>query len=431
MDQFAFHDIPDSIDYILSTTSQPSLSYVGFSQGTAQAFATLSIHPTLNDKVDVFIGLAPAMSPAGLHNGVVDALIKASPEVIFLAFGRRSILSSATMWQAVLYPPIFVRIIDMSLTFLFNWTSKNITPHQKLAAYPHLYSFTSTKSVVHWFQIIRNKSFQMYDDDIQVPLSIGAGERYYKVAKFPTRNIKTPIVLVYGGSDSLVDINVMLKELPQHTIAKEIPHFEHLDFLWAQDVEKLVFPHVFEALDDYARTELSRERLLTYNTVGKIPLTITQPPKDLDDTRSALTTPGGASDTTADWDREINGKMATGRTTTQRDQPSPQTSSRLEPGNAMPSPSLPRTASPTSFDGTPDHMTPTRKSRIPIAPPRRKHGRSNSLTSVDSNASSTLFQKGGISVGASKATLGGVVAQAALGVEVSCDAGPGRRKKHG
>lgn len=252
MDQFAFHDIPDSIEYILSTTSQLSLSYIGFSQGTAQAFATLSIHPILNDKVDVFIALAPAMSPAGLRNGIVDALVKASPEVLFLAFGRRSILSSATMWQSILYPPIFVRIIDMSLSFLFNWSGRNISTHQKLAAYPHLYSFTSTKSVVHWFQIIRNKSFQMYDDDVQAPLSLGASDRYYKVAKFPTRNIKTPIVLVYGGSDSLIDIKVMLKELPRHTIAKEVPHFEHLDFLWGQEVESLVFPHVFEALTAYA-----------------------------------------------------------------------------------------------------------------------------------------------------------------------------------
>ena len=192
------------------------------------------------------------MAPSGLQNGVVDALMKASPEVLFLAFGRRSILSSATMWQSILYPPIFVRILDLSLSFLFNWSGRNISTNQKLAAYPHLYSFTSTKSVVHWFQIIRNKCFQMYDDDVQAPLSIGASDRYYKVAKYPTRNIKTPIVLLYGGSDSLVDINVMLKELPHHTVAKEIAHFEHLDFLWALGVDTLVFPTVFEALDTYA-----------------------------------------------------------------------------------------------------------------------------------------------------------------------------------
>ncbi|KAK3073821.1 hypothetical protein LTS18_014358, partial [Coniosporium uncinatum] len=242
IDQFAFHDIPDSISYILDTTHQPSLSYIGFSQGTAQAFAALAIHPPLNAKVDVFVALAPAMSPGGLASNVVDSMVKASPEVMFLAFGRKALLTSATMWQAILYPPIFVRFIDLSLTFLFGWKTRNITPHQKLAAYPHLYSFTSVKSLVHWFQIIRTGQFQMYDDEMQSPLSISDHGRFYKVAKFPTRNIKTPIVLVYGGSDSLVDIDVMRRELPRHTVAKEVPHYEHLDFLWAEDVAKQVFP---------------------------------------------------------------------------------------------------------------------------------------------------------------------------------------------
>lgn len=252
IDQFAFHDIPNSIDYILETTNQPSLSYIGFSQGTAQAFATLSIHPTLNEKVDIFIALAPAMSPPGLTSGIVDSFVKASPDVLFLAFGRRAILTSATMWQAILYPPIFVRLMEMSLHFLFGWKCLNISQHQKLAAFPHLYSFTSTKSVVHWFQIIRNGKFQMYDDEVQAPFSISDAAKYYKVARFPTRNIKTPIVLVYGGSDSLVDIKVMQKELPRHAVVQEVPHYEHLDFLWASDVETQVFPHVFSALEKYA-----------------------------------------------------------------------------------------------------------------------------------------------------------------------------------
>lgn len=78
IDDYAWHDIPDSIDYILRITKEQSLSYVGFSQGTAQAFATLSIHPPLNEKVNVFIALAPAMSPPGLSAPIVDGLMKAS-----------------------------------------------------------------------------------------------------------------------------------------------------------------------------------------------------------------------------------------------------------------------------------------------------------------------------------------------------------------
>lgn len=263
IDEFAFHDIPNSIEYILESTEQPSLSYIGFSQGTAQAFAALSIHPKLNQQVNVFIALAPAMSPPGLANGIADALIKASPQVLFLMFGRRSILSSAPLWESLIYPPLYIKIIDMGISFLFNWKAKNMTPSQKLAAYPHLYSFTSTKSVVHWFQIIRTKSFQMYDDD--PPLTIGGtNPRFTKVAKYPTRNIKTPIVLVYGGSDSLVDIKAMLRELPSTTVATEIPHYEHLDFLWAKDVAAQVFPHVFDALDSFTDAEHTKDEYESY-----------------------------------------------------------------------------------------------------------------------------------------------------------------------
>lgn len=254
IDQFAFYDIPDSINYILATTHQKSLSYIGFSQGTAQAFAALSIHPALNDKVDVFIALAPAMAPPGLASGIVSSLVKASPEVLFLAFGRRAMLGSTTMWQTILYPGIFVYVLDKSLDFLFGWKTRNIPVHQKLAAYPHLYSFTSVKSVVHWFQIIRNGNFQMFDDEAQNPLLPSQTSKYFKAAPFPTRNIKTPIVLVYGGSDSLVDIKLMLKKLPKHTVAKGIHKYEHLDLLWAGDVDKLVFPHIMDALDSYAAT---------------------------------------------------------------------------------------------------------------------------------------------------------------------------------
>jgi lysosomal acid lipase/cholesteryl ester hydrolase len=78
LDDFAWHDIPDSIEYILDITKASSVGYVGFSQGTAQAFAALSIHPKLNQKVNVFIALAPAMNPAGLAAPIVDGLMKAS-----------------------------------------------------------------------------------------------------------------------------------------------------------------------------------------------------------------------------------------------------------------------------------------------------------------------------------------------------------------
>lgn len=398
MDQFAFHDIPDGIEYILATTSQVSLSYVGFSQGTAQAFASLSIHPTLNDKIDVFIALAPAMSPAGLRNGVVDALVKASPEVLFLAFGRRSLLGSATMWQSILYPPIFVRLIDMSLSFLFNWSGRNISIPQKLAAYPHLYSFTSTKSVVHWFQIIRNKSFQMYDDDVQAPLSLGASDRYYKVAKFPTRNIKTPTVLVYGGNDSLVDIEVMLKELPRHTVAKEVPHYEHLDFLWGQEVDSLVFPHVFEALTTYAGRNHLHPREIMYENIENGHFAATGTSHYSEDELSS-----SVSDVSPETSRATR-RISSGipkASELRFPLSTPRNRRRMSP---------PSSSGTASLDGAGDTSTkPRQKQYSSLLGSHVKHSRkmstdSSSIRSFDSN--DKQFVDGGISVGAGKATTG-------------------------
>lgn len=248
IDDFAWHDIPDTIDYILKVTKAPQLSYIGFSQGTAQAFAALSIHPQLNEKVRVFIGLAPAMNPAGLAVPIVDGFMKTSPTLLFLLFGRKSILSSAIFWQSIIYPPIFTKVIDRFLEWLFNWHSYNISPHQKIAAYAHLYSFTSVKAVVHWFQIMRNAAFQMYDDDVLSPI-VATSVSSYRPVRFPTRNIVTPIVLLYGDTDSLVDINTMLAQLPVHTVAKRLYGYEHLDVLWGRNVHIDVIPEVTKTLE--------------------------------------------------------------------------------------------------------------------------------------------------------------------------------------
>ena len=448
IDQFAFHDIPDSISYILDTTHQPSLSYIGFSQGTAQAFAALAIHPPLNAKVDVFVALAPAMSPGGLASNIVDSMVKASPEVMFLAFGRKALLTSATMWQAILYPPIFVRFIDLSLTFLFGWKTRNISPHQKLAAYPHLYSFTSVKSLVHWFQIIRTGQFQMYDDEMQSPLSISDHGRFYKVAKFPTRNIKTPIVLVYGGSDSLVDIDVMRRELPRHTVAKEVPHYEHLDFLWAEDVAKQVFPVVFDALDA-AHGESRKPRAIMFKPDDRyLPAPEDSPPQDqyTDDDYEATPT------------KKISENIRPGTDSLSRDiaaSPNPSSKGR-SPVSRI------RIVSSSSPAGSQAHTGITEKSggsrpegwwssddvaetepstpadmilNDPLSRPSERkpgHRRSPSRASqmnYEGSGNEAKFERGGISLGAGKAVSGLVATNGVGSASASGSAGEGKRKK--
>jgi lysosomal acid lipase/cholesteryl ester hydrolase len=263
IDEFAMYDIPDSIQYILNLTKLSNLTYIGFSQGSAQAFAALSINSKLNTQINQFIAIAPAMTPRGLNNSLVDSLMKTSPNIMYLIFGKRSLLQTTAFWTRIIYPPLFAKVIDTSLTFLFNWRCKNINTDQKIASYSKLYSSTSVKSVVHWFQIIRNANFQMFDEVDNSLTNIIS--RPFQPLNFPTQsNIKTPITLIYGKIDSLVDINEMLSCLPEENVrAIGVDEFEHVDLLWGDGVNEKVFGYVWDALgvnDDTANVKVTNIR---------------------------------------------------------------------------------------------------------------------------------------------------------------------------
>ncbi|SCV00498.1 LAMI_0G05446g1_1 [Lachancea mirantina] len=245
IDEFAFFDIPNSIEFILQHAGVERLICIGFSQGSAQTFASLSVREDLNDKISLFVAISPAMTPRGLHNRIFDSLLKSSPALMYLFFGNRILLPSASLWQKTLHPTIFNTIIDLSNRILFNWRSLNISPQQKLASYAKLYSTTSVKCVVHWFQILHAQSFQMFEEN-DIMLNSWNTTRSYMITTFPTRtSIRIPVLLLYGGSDSLVDINVMKANLPATQVFDvEIPGHEHLDLIWGYDVSEVVIPNL-------------------------------------------------------------------------------------------------------------------------------------------------------------------------------------------
>lgn len=244
LDEFALFDIPDTIEYILGHTNEKKLTYIGFSQGTAQAFASVAINTELNDKIDQIIAISPATTPHGLYLKFLDILFKLSPNFVYLLFSNKVLLPSTVFWQSIIYPPLFITIIDFCNHTLFNWSSRNISYVQKVALYAHLYSTTSVKTVAHWFQIIALRKFQMYHDHYTSLSGL-------KTIPYPLKSIRIPIHLIYGTSDSLVDISVMRNQLPtETTTVQSVANHEHLDNLWGIDVREKVFLHVLRYLDE-------------------------------------------------------------------------------------------------------------------------------------------------------------------------------------
>ena len=190
----------------------------------------------------------------------------------------------------------------------------------------------------------------------------------------------------------------MLKELPRHTIAKEVPHFEHLDFLWGQEVESLVFPHIFEALTAYSSRDHTNMTESPNRNFRKERLAITKTSED------------ESSSPLSDMSPETNRILASNDTTT----------SKLSANRAFPSTPrnrryiLPPSSSSTdqtsaSLDGAGDARTASRaKQPSSILGKSLKHtrNRSGSTSSIRSFDSTNMFGGGGISLGAAEATTG-------------------------
>lgn len=207
IDEFALYDTPASINYILNLKKINKLIYIGFSQGCSQILSSVSINNDLNEKIEKLILIAPATTPKKLSNWLINSIINFDPQMIYMLFGRKILMKSVMFWRRITYPPMFVKLIDIPNDILFDWKSNNIDIIQKLISYYHLYSTTSVKCVVHWFQIIKSKKFQMYQE-----------QDYFQPFEYPTaKAIKVKkLMIIYGMNDSLVDIDVLVSQLPEY-----------------------------------------------------------------------------------------------------------------------------------------------------------------------------------------------------------------------
>lgn len=237
MDETILHDVPAQVEHVLGLSAHKTVSIVGFSQGTAEAFAALSISRKFAKRVNSVVALSATAKPRGLTNSLIKSMIHWTPELMFLMFGRKSMLKVFFFWQSVLSPRAMVWLLDLAMWILFNWRSKNIKARDKPLIYRHLFSQTSVKQIVHWFQIMRAARFQMFED-------VGPGCGHI-VPEYPLDNVRVPIAVFCGMKDTLVDFAYLSSNLRTADI-RRIPGYEHMDTLWAHDADTKVYTHVLD-----------------------------------------------------------------------------------------------------------------------------------------------------------------------------------------
>ncbi|KAL8187097.1 UNVERIFIED_CONTAM: hypothetical protein K2H54_033035 [Gekko kuhli] len=251
-DEMAKYDLPASVNFILNKTGQEDIYYVGHSQGTTMGFIAFSTVPQLAKKIKMFFALAPVATVKFSSSPMVK--LGKFPDLLFKeVFGTKQFLpqNSIIKWIAT-HICIHVLLDDLcgNLFFLisgFNERNLNMTRVDVYSA--HCPAGTSVQNVLHWTQMTKSGQFRAFDWGSKARNMAHYNQStppYYK-----TREMRVPTALWSGGHDWLadpLDIALLLPEIPNLVYHKNIPEWEHLDFIWGLDAPQRMYKEIIELM---------------------------------------------------------------------------------------------------------------------------------------------------------------------------------------
>jgi len=254
-DEMAFHDLPSMFNYVLKTTGQKTLNYMGHSQGTMTAFALFSVNKTAAAQVSKFFALGPVATIGDIKQGLLKAL---APYVNVLSWWLQYV------GMGEFLPDNFITKWLADLVCGFSWTnpmcanvmfliggpnSKQMNLTRESVFVHHNPAGTSTQNIQHFGQQVNSKQFQAFDYgnalDNQHHYNQPTPPLYY------AKNVTVPVYLYWGALDTLADpddVQYLVKNLGNLAGNCELAQFTHLDFIWGLRAAEDVYQSVINVI---------------------------------------------------------------------------------------------------------------------------------------------------------------------------------------
>jgi len=260
-DEMAMYDLPTFVNYILSVTNMSSISYVGHSEGTTQAFAGFSLSPELASKVNLFVALAPAILVNHQESPLLTLLVDLHVDALFELFGVKDFMPSDWFIKAVgalfcnggLFTPICDDII-FALCGVDPEKNHNFNQSRTEVYVSHTPAGTSVQNMAHWAQAVRSSQFQMFDYG-----TAGNIAHYGQQTPplYDLSNLTVPTALFSGGNDYLADpedVEQLMNMFPKSAqiFSQYVEEYNHLDFAWGVDCAQKIYPNIVSLLQKYA-----------------------------------------------------------------------------------------------------------------------------------------------------------------------------------
>jgi len=249
-DEMATIDLPAFLKYILSVTGQPTLSYVGHSQGTTMGLIAFE-NENISKYVNVFVALAPVAWVHNCKSVLLKALADLDGQVVLNLLGVKDFAPDSGVLKILLPGVCGVTpsACDNIMGLVMGWDTQNLNNTRIPVIMAHEPSGTSTMNIDHWAQEIRKKAFQAYDYG-----SKAKNEKHYNQSTPPIYNpqlINIPTAIFYGGNDALADptdVKILIPLLKNLIFQLYIPSYAHLDFVWGENAYIDIYPQVLQII---------------------------------------------------------------------------------------------------------------------------------------------------------------------------------------
>ncbi|XP_052749319.1 lipase 1-like [Galleria mellonella] len=259
--EFGYYDSSVCIDFVLQQTDKKKLTVIGHSQGTTNFFVLGSRRPEYNDKINVFIALAPVAYLSHMR-GLIEVAVKLAPPIysaltslgVVDVFKENSALKDFIEVACTQDVGSYELCFDGAIFPGAGFDSEETEPQFSHVVFGHYPARSSIKNIYHLSQIANRNKFADYDYGTIKNLEVyGATDP----PEFDLGKVKAKTALFVGENDFLgtvEDVDTLKSQLPNVVKYQILPRkeFNHMDFVWGKHMPETLYPYVFEVLDKYS-----------------------------------------------------------------------------------------------------------------------------------------------------------------------------------
>ncbi|KHJ91271.1 hypothetical protein OESDEN_08867 [Oesophagostomum dentatum] len=257
----AKYDVPAMIDYVLYKTGQPSLYYVGHSQGALVMLAKLSKEPGFSTKIRKFFALAPA-SRTHHAKGRLTRIDKKTYERFrydYKLYGDREVLSRNAFISALtdVVCDRYVNEVCEKLVFSIIGPNSCQFNASRIGIYlAHHQSGTSSRNMLHFAQLVYTKRLGSFDRGEEENI------RCYGTPTPPEynfSNVYSDIYIFYSNEDWVVtaeDVEeFLIPSLPRTSVklARKLYGFNHNEIVWGLRARE----EIYDPISNIIRADLA------------------------------------------------------------------------------------------------------------------------------------------------------------------------------